>query len=297
MKRNPELKNPDDNMENVSHKVKMLENVIVNLANKVSEGQKALKEEIRALKPSFVDVIKNRDRGEAVVEKRDGVQNNDNNRDRKCSKTDNARGESIEDVFYDDQGFEHQIRRGFVGNNRGNYSGHRGGHHGGGNHGGGNHGGGNHGDGNHGGGNHGGGNHDGNGNTSGNNGRGRKSTWRKGPNVLGSGERTNFAAPVDLFVYGVNKEASGDQIVSYMKESKGLEIMECARVSHDEARAQSFRIQVRCADYELALKSDTWPYRVGVRVYRHFKQHKEAEGTTGQFGQRQGVGEMEIGGQ
>ena len=46
-------------------------------------------------------------------------------------------------------------------------------------------------------------------------------------------------------------------------------------------------------DYELALKAETWPYRVGVRVYRHFKQRREAEeGTSGQFGQRQGEGNM-----
>ena len=85
--------------------------------------------------------------------------------------------------------------------------------------------------------------------------------------------------------------------MTYMKESKGLEILECDRVSHDDARAQSFRIKVWCADYESALKSDTWPYRVGVQVYHHFKQRREADGTTGQFGQKQGGGDMEIGGQ
>ena len=37
MKRAPELSDPDDNVENVSHKVKMLESVVVNLANKLSE--------------------------------------------------------------------------------------------------------------------------------------------------------------------------------------------------------------------------------------------------------------------
>ena len=109
---------------------------------------------------------------------------------------------------------------------------------------------------------------------------------------MGSGDRTNFAAPVDLFVYGVNKDALGEQIVAFMKETKGLEILECTKVSHDEARAQSFRIKVRSTDYELALKAETWPYRVGVRVYHHFKQRREAEGTSGQFGQRQGEGNM-----
>ena len=57
--------------------------------------------------------------------------------------------------------------------------------------------------------------------------RNSKQSWRnRVPNVMGSGERTNSAAPVDLFVYGVSNEASGEQIVTYMKDSKGLEITE-----------------------------------------------------------------------
>ena len=70
-----------------------------------------------------------------------------------------------------------------------------------------------------------------------------------------------------------------------MKDSKGLEILECTKVSHKEARAQSFRIKVRSKDYEIALKSETWPYRVGVRVYRHFKQQRDAGGNNGHNGQ------------
>jgi hypothetical protein len=46
-KRNPQLESADDNIENVSHKVNMLESCIINLANKVSEDNRALKEEIR----------------------------------------------------------------------------------------------------------------------------------------------------------------------------------------------------------------------------------------------------------
>ena len=52
-KRNPQLESADDNIENVSHKVNMLESCIINLANKVAEDNRGLKEEIRNIKPSF----------------------------------------------------------------------------------------------------------------------------------------------------------------------------------------------------------------------------------------------------
>ena len=68
VKRTPELVDPEDNVENVSHKVKMLESVIVNLVNKVGEETKALREdskamraELKALKPTFSDLFKNRE--------------------------------------------------------------------------------------------------------------------------------------------------------------------------------------------------------------------------------------------
>ena len=67
MKINSELNNPEDNIENVSHKVRMLESCIVNLADKVTEGQRVLKEEIQAIKPSFADILKNRERGQLLL--------------------------------------------------------------------------------------------------------------------------------------------------------------------------------------------------------------------------------------
>ena len=68
VKRAPELIDPEDNVENVSHKVKMLEAVVVNLANKLGEETRILKEdskairsEIKNLKPSYADLFKNRE--------------------------------------------------------------------------------------------------------------------------------------------------------------------------------------------------------------------------------------------
>ena len=58
--------------------------------------------------------------------------------------------------------------------------------------------------------------------------------------------------------------------------------MECKSVSHVEARTRSFRIKVKAEDYEKAMSGETWPYRVHVRPYKHFKQRHEQAG--GQFG-------------
>ena len=89
--------------------------------------------------------------------------------------------------------------------------------------------------------------------------------------VTGQSREAAFAAPVDLFVFNVNKEVTKDGIVSFMRSSKDLEILECAKVSHTDARTQSFRIKVKSDDYDKAMSGDTWPYRVRVRVYHYFK--------------------------
>ena len=73
-----------------------------------------------------------------------------------------------------------------------------------------------------------------------------------------------------------------------MKSSKGLEIMECKKVSHDEARTKSFRIKVKAEDYEKAMNGETWPYRVRVRPYKHFKQRQQAGGQFSGDGGAQG---------
>ena len=99
--------------------------------------------------------------------------------------------------------------------------------------------------------------------------------------VTGQSREAAFAAPVDLFVFNVNKEITEEGIISYMKDTKGLEIVECSKVSHTDARTQSFRVKVKAEDYDKALNGDTWPYRVRVRVYRHFKPRRES---SGQFG-------------
>ena len=72
-----------------------------------------------------------------------------------------------------------------------------------------------------------------------------------------------------------------------MKDSKGLDLLEVVKVSHVEARTKSFRVKVKSEDYEKAMDSETWPSRVRVRPYRHFKQRRDQSGA--QFGQGGGT--------
>ena len=85
-------------------------------------------------------------------------------------------------------------------------------------------------------------------------------------------------------MYNVNTGVTDDGIVAHMKESKGLEILECVKVSHEEARTQSFRVKVKGEDYDLAMNGETWPYRVRVRPFRHFRQRQDNGASGEQFG-------------
>ena len=110
--------------------------------------------------------------------------------------------------------------------------------------------------------------------------RGNKHSLHRLPNVVGASNDSGFAAaPVDLFVYNVNSDVSENEIVDHMKATKGLHIANCSQASHPEARTKSFKITVNASDYDKAMHSDTWPYRVRVRPFKHFK-HKRQEGGT-----------------
>ena len=118
--------------------------------------------------------------------------------------------------------------------------------------------------------------------------RDRKQTWRqKLPNITGNSGDNGFAAPIDLFVFNVNVDVTEDAIKNHMKDSKSLELLEIVKVSHNEARTKSFRVKVKSEDYEKAMDCQTWPSRVRVRPYKHFKQRREQPG--GQFGGQGGA--------
>ena len=50
VKRAPKLEDPNVSMEGVSHKVNMLESVVMNLTNRLSEETRVLKEDSKAIR-------------------------------------------------------------------------------------------------------------------------------------------------------------------------------------------------------------------------------------------------------
>ena len=60
----------------------------------------------------------------------------------------------------------------------------------------------------------------------------------------------------------------------------------------DQVRTLTFRVSVKAADYEAALKPEVWPYRVGVRHYR--APRRTDTSWDGQLGQ-QGGGDVQGG--
>ena len=68
VKKAPRVEDPRNYMEDVSKKVKMLENVVLNLTTKFSEETKLLREdskniraELQSLKPTYSDLFKRRE--------------------------------------------------------------------------------------------------------------------------------------------------------------------------------------------------------------------------------------------
>ena len=274
VKRAPELSDPDDNVENVSHKVKMLESVIVSLADKLSqetrdlkEDSKAIRAEIKSLKPSYASLFKSREEGLVNPRERKRSRVEDDT----SSVIDNVEENVARDEVFDNRdGFSNQNRRGFLsGQSRGgkgqqNLLG---------------------------------GQRHPRSETAGGQGEqvggvqlrdhrdvynDRRQSWRQRlPNITGAAGDSSFAPPADLFVFNVNKEVTAETIKTYMKDTKGLNLEVCEKVSHPDARTSSFKVQVRAEDYDKAMNGETWPYQVRVRPYRHFRQKHEQGGRFG----------------
>ena len=106
----------------------------------------------------------------------------------------------------------------------------------------------------------------------------RPGAWKRRMSVvsgkadISNKNQTSFSAPVDLFVYNVNTAINVETMKGYMKDNRGLNLIECEQVSHEDARTKIFKVTIEPKDYDLAMKESTWPYRVRVRQYPHFKK-------------------------
>ena len=70
----------------------------------------------------------------------------------------------------------------------------------------------------------------------------------------------------------MKNEIKPETIVNHMKSKHGLEIEKIEKMSHPDARAQSFKVTVKSRDKDLATSREIWPHCVKVRLFRH-KRH------------------------
>ena len=89
--------------------------------------------------------------------------------------------------------------------------------------------------------------------------------------TLGGGDGTKLSGDVSLVATGVAKDCTEDDLKEFLA-GKGIQAVEVEKLTKPEVmslvRTITFRVAVKAADYEAALKPEVWPYRVGVRHYR-----------------------------
>ena len=98
----------------------------------------------------------------------------------------------------------------------------------------------------------------------------RRPSIMYGTSKVGNDENVELlAADVALVASGVSKDASPQQLKDFI-EGKGIRVVAIDKLTRDDAdsRTNTFKIVVKLADYDKAMKPDVWPYRVGVRHYR-----------------------------
>ena len=82
---------------------------------------------------------------------------------------------------------------------------------------------------------------------------------------------TLLAADVDLVASGVGKDCTDEDMSKFLK-SKGIDTVAVTTLTKkevlDQVRTKTFKITVKAAQYEAALKPEVWPYRVAVRHYK-----------------------------
>ena len=87
-----------------------------------------------------------------------------------------------------------------------------------------------------------------------------------------SNVNTVKAAPVCLVAFNVAKDATAEQFKTFV-EDKGLEILDCELITKFQgARTISFKVTIDSKDYDKSQNPQFWPYRVGIRLFRHFRE-------------------------
>ena len=110
-------------------------------------------------------------------------------------------------------------------------------------------------------------------------------SWRQRLNVLHgtafNNEGCTLAANVELVAYGLGKDVTSIQLSNFLQD-KGIDIIDCQLLTKFEgARSLSFKITVKPQHFEKVKDPSLWPYRVGMRLYKHFNSGNKMNNITG----------------
>ena len=103
--------------------------------------------------------------------------------------------------------------------------------------------------------------------------RPQRGAWRKSLNLLhGTADSSNtLAADVSLVAYGVAKDATTEGLKSFL-EARGVAVIECVNLTTFQfARTHSYKVTIKASQYDKAIKPEVWPFRVGVRLFKQFR--------------------------
>ena len=74
-----------------------------------------------------------------------------------------------------------------------------------------------------------------------------------------------------LVAYGVAKDATAAGLKTFL-ENRGINVVDCVNLTTFEfARTHSYKVTIKASEYEKATKPEIWPYRVGVRLFKQFR--------------------------
>ena len=109
-----------------------------------------------------------------------------------------------------------------------------------------------------------------------------------------------LAADVNRVASGVAKDCTEDNLRNFLME-RGVPVVEVQQLTRQEVLAEvrtlTFRVSIKAAGYEAALKPEVWPYRVGVRYYKPPKRtDRQDSGWQGQSGRTGGQVDTQQGG-
>ena len=108
-----------------------------------------------------------------------------------------------------------------------------------------------------------------------NNGNRRRSSALVFGNGTASNDEHLLSADINLVASGVSKQATSDQIKEFLEE-KGIHVTDIELLTKffkDESKSYTYRIAIKPSDYEQALKPESWPFRVSVRLFRNKRRN------------------------